>query len=248
MILGKERHIHAACFEEIDTAVVLERGTAPLVYFNAHTFPALLPPEGVVYNLENVGLQVPTTLWPEHEIWDFSERNMEAWKKAGRNVTYVPIGYHHSMERFQPRTWKDRDIDVVFSGAMNPRRFQVLEEMKYRGLNVVHVPGHLYGQERDLLLARAKLGLNMLFYEGGTFPALRVAHLVANHIAVISENCSESWGFIEEQTSVGSLARDAEALIRNESYNLEKIAMRNLQSFRRMPLVLPHADKSEPDK
>lgn len=245
MILGREQHIHAACFEEIDTAVTLERGSGSTVYFNAHAFPDLLPEpadlprgtRGVVYNLENVGIQIPPTLWPEHEIWDFSERNMDAWERAGRKVTYVPIGYHTSMERFQPLPWKDRDIDVVFAGSMNARRLEVLHEMKTRGLNVFHVT--VYGQERDEALARAKLGLNMLYYEGGTFPALRVAHLIANQIPVISENCGESWDFLEEQCPVGGLAMFAEMLIQKTESDLQEIAMKNLQAFRSMPLTLP---------
>jgi hypothetical protein len=61
-------------------------------------------------------------------------------------------------------------------------------------------PSRMYGRQRDALLARAKLALNMLFYEDGIFPSLRVAHLVANRVPVISESCREDWSFVPRST------------------------------------------------
>jgi hypothetical protein len=182
VIVGLETQTFAQCFVELDDAV--RAMTDRVVAFNAHRGEA--PPGSIIMQTENVPLQVadPRALWPEHEIWDISASNA-----AKYGATHVPVGYHPSMERFTRA--RDLDIDVVFSGAINERRAAVLNDMQARGLNVVVVPLRLYGRGRDALLARAKLAINMQFYPEGIFPSLRVAHLVANHVPVLSERTAE---------------------------------------------------------
>ncbi len=194
MILGRDRHPASACFDELEAALVaLGRGD---VVLNAHAFPDEIPPGAVVYNLENVGIQVQTDAFEGHEIWDFSARNVAAWKAAGRRATHVPIGWHPSMERFAMRPWSERDIDVVFCGCVNPRRQLVIDALRDRGLAVrVIAPGEAYGAERDEILSRSKVALNLLFHLDGTFPVLRAAHAAANRLPMIHEWADEmpSW-------------------------------------------------------
>ncbi len=241
MILGRKTHIHSSCFDEINYAVeemTFKPGIPEdreLVVFNAHMFPTRVPPNAIIYNLENVGLQVNADTFPVRRLWDFSKRNCERWvSQCGvYGVEYVPVGYHPSMERFMSF---QKDIDVVFSGTLNERRIKVLDEMRALGLNVQVVPHTLYGRGRDEYLSRAKLALNMLYYEDGTFPALRVAHLVANRVPVLSEVCNEGWDFIE-QVPVHKLAKRAAGMIRYS--DLEREAELAYQAFRNMPMELP---------
>ncbi len=178
MILGRGVHPQSACFDEIDAAV--RAMTDRVVCFNAHAF-----------NLENFSQIKPEVLdrWADHEVWDFSARNAALY-----GAKHVPVGWHPSMERFERAPVQD--IDVVFSGCINTRRMKVLEDLADRGLKVVVVPPGIYGAHRDGILARARLALNMLFYEDGVFPALRVAHLVANRVPVLSERCPEMWNWV----------------------------------------------------
>ncbi len=228
MIVGRDTQTFSQCFVEIDDAV--RAMTDRTVCFNAHRAEA--PPGSIIYQTENVPTQVadPRAMWPDHEIWDISASNA-----AKYGAKHVPIGYHPSMERFKRADVLD--IDVVFSGAINDRRAKVLNELQARGLRVVVVPVRTYGRQRDALLARAKLALNMLFYEDGIFPALRVAHLVANHVPVLSERCPEGWPFIStcEFTDIVDaterIVRDEQAARENAEYALE--------AFRAMPMVLP---------
>lgn len=237
MILGRDKHIHSACFDEIDEAVDLMSWTCqPQVVFNAHSFPHGIPEGAIVYNFENVGVQVTTGAYREHKVWDFSAKNCEVWKDAGRDVTHVPVGYHPSMERFTPA--KVKDIDVVFSGCINERRAKVLREMEELGLNVMVTPFGVYGPERDAIIARAKLALSMQYYEGGVFPALRVAHLVANNVPVLSETNPEC-AFSVHQTHERNLAQAAEGLLRDISKTGGYLARKALADFKRNPLVLP---------
>ncbi|MDE1996387.1 MAG: glycosyltransferase family 1 protein, partial [Rhizobiaceae bacterium] len=55
-----------------------------------------------------------------------------------------------------------------------------------RGLNVVHLFG-AYGQERDDAIGRAKIVLNMHFYEAAIFEVVRVSYLLANGACVVTE-------------------------------------------------------------
>jgi hypothetical protein len=225
LILGLETQTFAKCFVEIDDAV--RAMTDRPVCFNAHRSPP--PPGAIIYNLENVPKQVPdpATLWAGHEVWDFSASNA-----AKYGAKHVPVGYHPSMERFKRAPVLD--IDVVFSGAINPRRAQVLNELQSRGLRVVIVPQRFYGRQRDAILARAKLALNMLFYEDGVFPALRVAHLVANRVPVLSERCPEQWNYVPH-CDYESLATTVENAIK---YGPE-MAEHCYRRFVQQPLELP---------
>lgn len=228
MILGLSSHPAAACFTEIDEAVRQLRGKDD-VCFNAHAFPADVPPDAVVFQTENVPGQVanPAALWPDHEIWDLSRRNAEQY--GGR---HVPVGYHPSFERFKRADVLD--IDVVFTGCLNERRIAVLQALADRGLSVTAIPPGVYGAERDAVLARAKLALSMLYYSDGVFPALRVAHLVANRVPVLSERCVDGWDYIP------SVAIDmVEWCARNAITEGPAMAEHAYQRFRQTPMRLP---------
>lgn len=234
MILGRDRHPHAACFDEINDAIEdidREHGRDRIVYLRGHACE--VPLGGIAYNFENVPGQVanPRERWAGRTCWDFSARNA-----AQYDATHVPVGYHSSMTRFR-RAWI-QDIDVVFSGAMNERRQAVLDGLRSNGLRVVVAPPTGYGAPRDALLARAKLALNMLFYPDGLFPALRVAHLVANRVPVLSERCPEGWDFVPT-CSYEDLVGSATTLVRDSYSGRAKLAEETLTEFKKRPMVLP---------
>ena len=182
MILGIDRHPQAECFREIDDAV--RAMTDRNVVFNAHSFDA--PLGSIVWNLENVPIQVPDPRerWGGHEVWDGFASNAKQY-----GAKYVAIGYHPSMQRFCRAD--TLDIDVVFAGCINERRAKVLQELADRGLNVVVLAPGVYGAERDAVFARARLAINMQYYESGNYPTLRAAHLVANKVPMLSERAPE---------------------------------------------------------
>lgn len=230
MILGLPQHPPAECFRELDDA--LAALTTRTVCLNAHAFPDLIPEGAVVYQTENVPGQVPDPAWRfrGHEVWDLSARNAKHY-----GAHHVPVGWHPSMERFDRADV--HDIDVVFSGCMNERRTAVLQGLADRGLNVVLISPGVYGSERNAILARAKLALNLLYYPDGIFPSLRVAHLVANHVPVLSERCPEGWGFVPT-CEYEDLVDVAERIVRDR-VAAEDNAAHSYERFRAMPMVLP---------
>ena len=228
MICGRYDFPPSACFDEIDAAI--RQMTDRVVAFNAHMFPA--PKGAIIFNTENLE-QVPDwrERWAGHELWDMGARNCEI-----TGAKYVPIGYHPSMERFT--RGPALDIDVVFCGSINERRAKIIDGMTARGLRVQVVgPNSAYGRERDEILARAKLALNMMFYPDGMFPALRVAHLVANRIPVLSERCPGGWDIVPTCEYSG-LVDAAVRWIRDDEV-LSICANDALKAFRERAMVLP---------
>ena len=234
MILGKGTPHYGYCFEEIDKAV--SELTDRIVVFNEkHHFKA--PADSIIFNLENVPGQVNPELWADHEIWDCSERNISRYPKDV-SVKYVPMGYHPSMKRFERKPQKKRDIDVVFCGWPNERRAVILNEMRRQGLRV-EVPSYsVWGKERDELIARAKLALDMRYYEDGIFPALRSLHLVSNGVPVLAETSPEMPLWVKNHVTYDKLVSRAIELLRDEAQR-EAQAAESFSMLQSFPLTLP---------
>lgn len=211
VILSPPGYRHAAAFHEIaETLTHAIRASGHPVTLGYNRFsadaihlvlgsnlasPALaraIPAGSVIYNLEQIdagskwwheGLR---TLVERCETWDYSERNVRTFAALGvtRPVTHVPLGYAPALTRIERAPVQD--IDVLFYGSVNPRRQQLLDSLRARGLNVVQLFG-VYGTERDAHIARAKIVLNSHLYPAQIFEVARVSYLLANRKAVVSE-------------------------------------------------------------
>jgi hypothetical protein len=148
----------------------------------------------IVYNTEQVDPAVP---WmsagyfqilgdPKVVVWDYSTHNVAVLRSLGIEARHVPIGYHRAMTRIKSLMSRDVDIDVLFYGSMNERRQKVITQMGEAGLAVDAVFG-VYGAERDALIARSKVVLNMHYYEANIFEEVRVSYLLSNRCFVLAE-------------------------------------------------------------
>lgn len=159
-----------------------------------NTALAQLPGNSILYNLEQItpSSQLPPSgLWKFRHwtIWDFSPRNIERWSSLAIKAASVPIGWHPALERVPPVERKD--IDVLFLGITNHRRAATLERMKQLGLKVA-APVGVFGAERDALVANAKVVVNIHYYPTSLLETLRLAYLLANGCAVVSERSARS--------------------------------------------------------
>lgn len=169
---------------------------------------ARLPPDTILYNFEQVH-GASTWLKPVYvdlvrrfRTWDYSARNVAAWRRfvPDARVQHVPLGHVDALMRVAPAPAED--IDVLFYGSQNERRQKVLAALEARGLRV-HAAYDTYGAARDALIARAKVVLNLHFYDSRIFEVPRVAYLLANRKAVVAE--------IDEATEVDDDLRAAVA-------------------------------------
>jgi hypothetical protein len=158
-------------------------------------YPLPLAGDAVLYNLEQVQ---PGSSWFRTElldlfrryaVWDYSRRNVEALAALGIAVArLVPIGYVPELTRIAPAPAPD--LDVLFFGSLNPRRIAVIERLRAAGLRAEAVFG-VYGAARDALIARAKVVLNVHYYEAKVLEMVRLSYLLANRCCVLSEVSSD---------------------------------------------------------
>jgi hypothetical protein len=66
-----------------------------------------------------------------------------------------------------------KDIDVLFYGLINDRIAKILGDYKCSGLNI-HTSFGIYEKDRDDLIARSKLVLNLHYYDSEIFEVVRV--------------------------------------------------------------------------
>lgn len=127
-------------------------------------------------------------IFQRHRVWDYSKQNAIALNSLGVKVDQiVPIGYVKELTRIQHAP--KRDIDVLFFGSMNSRRKQIIDRMRAAGLQVISAFG-VYGKQRDELISRAKLVLNVHYYDAKVLEIVRISYLLANRCAVLSEYSS----------------------------------------------------------
>ncbi|WP_156688309.1 hypothetical protein [Mycobacterium sp. Marseille-P9652] len=157
---------------------------------------ALEPPKNpIFYNLEQLGDDLPWMTMPEfvdlfrrYPTWDYSEANVEYLASMGLpRPIYVPIGYVPQLTRIAPAA---EDIDVLFYGALNARRYAVLRELCDRGLRVKWL-SYVYGADRDAWIGRSKVVLNMHYWEAKIFAIVRVSYLLANRRPVVCEHSAD---------------------------------------------------------
>ena len=106
----------------------------------------------------------------------------------GIRAAHCGIGYAPELTRIASAP---EDIDVLFVGSVNERRLIVLKQLAERGINV-DARFNLYCSERDAFVARAKIILNVHFYDARLFEIVRVSYLLANHKCVVSETGSDT--------------------------------------------------------
>jgi hypothetical protein len=149
-----------------------------------------IPPGSIIYNLEQLGSAHLEDFYYElagrYQIWDYSPVNIARWKERRCVLPPLPveIGYVPELRRIPQNA--PRDIDVLFYGSVNEHRLQVLRQLQNAGV-CVHAVFGVYGKQRDALIARSKIVLNLHFYESKLFEAVRVSYLLANSKAVVSE-------------------------------------------------------------
>ncbi|MBV8143789.1 MAG: hypothetical protein JO184_02190 [Gammaproteobacteria bacterium] len=170
---------------------------------NEHSL-SVLPPDAIIYNSEQADRDSPWLRGPylgalkQRCVWDYSAENVCRLRAHGaRSVAFVPVGYVPELARI-PRL--SEEIDVLFYGCINPRRRQILEALRARGLKVVALFGS-YGELRDRAIASAKVVLNMHYYEAKIFEIVRAAYLLTNGKAVVAE--------VGEDTKIESDVREA---------------------------------------
>ena len=157
----------------------------------SHDEAMQLPADTVIYNAEpfpqvwQVFPQYADEVLRKYKVWDYNPENAKRLSASlGKAVEYVPLGYVPELTRIEKTDLED--IDVLFYGTVNDRRRTILDRLAATGLKVNILCG-VFGTERNAWIARSKVVLNVHSHEPGVFEIVRVAFLLANAKAVVSE-------------------------------------------------------------
>ncbi len=233
-IVSPEGYSHSKCFNEV--ALSLSNAMRELGYactitnypIEGHTHITLGAhllrpitmdelPQMIVYNLEQI---VESSQWlttgylrilGHFPVWDYSQKNIDKLSQFGINAKHVPIGYSSALSKIIPS--QKEDIDVLFYGSMNPRRWKIMQELMNLRMaakqelphfdinnqtthitcarvitpNVVHA-FDVYGVDLDRLISRSKVILNLHYYDDvQNFEIVRCSYLMANKKCIVSE-------------------------------------------------------------
>jgi SAM-dependent methyltransferase len=182
-------------------------GSAPVIRDPAHANgrelivmgPQLLPPSAstllpassILFNLEQADHKSPWMTEPylallrQRPLLDYSVRNQAALQAMGMShARLLPVGYAPGLSRVRHAAVKD--IDVLFYGSLNERRSAILNELTRQGVKVTSL-FDAYGADRDDAIGRAKIVLNVHFYDAAIFESVRVSYLLANGVCVLTE-------------------------------------------------------------
>ena len=161
-----------------------------------------LPKNFIAFQLEQKGSQwfdqnYLSLLKQASFVLEYSKRNLEFLQMSGipfEKLYYCPIFPNSlSLSDFYDRS-EDKEFDLVFYGAMNERRRKILSALKkkYKILELCNT----FGQDLYNQINRARLLLNIHFYEDADLETTRLAEAVALGIPIISESSSSD---LEEQ-------------------------------------------------
>ncbi|MDE3154301.1 MAG: hypothetical protein KGN76_04325 [Acidobacteriota bacterium] len=152
------------------------------------------PADAILYNFEQAAdssewfTRAYLDLLRRHEVWDYSQANLEYLSSRGVTGQLVPVGYAPCLTRIQPAP---EDIDVLAYGALSDRRIAILDALRARGAKVRRL-FDVYGEKRDRYIARARIVLNIHTYEARLFEIVRVSYLLANSRCVVSEEGTDA--------------------------------------------------------
>jgi glycosyltransferase involved in cell wall biosynthesis len=211
LVIRPPNYVHWEAYREV--ALTLQHGCAQLgfeaamtsdvakiegqaIIVGAHVISpeqaAMLSDDTIIYNIEHArsnwvesGNNFYLELLRRCKVWDYNEDNTSRLSLLlGKEATFVKLGYVPQLTQIRPHD--HQDIDVLFYGSMNARRRTVLDRLRAAGFVAHHAFG-VYGSERDDLIARSKIVLNIHHYEPGAFEVVRVSYLLANRKAVVTE-------------------------------------------------------------
>jgi hypothetical protein len=179
------------------------------VILGAHLLAAdenhILIPGSIIYNLEQLApnfeilgaaslSQNYFALAKKFQIWDYNPHNIAVWNKFGcaHPPRLVEIGYVPELRRIVSSP--EQDIDVLFYGSLDDSRSSRLRQLRDTNMKVCVVSG-VYGKERDDLIARSKIVLNLHRLETKLFEIVRVSYLLTNSKAVVSDVSPDMGGY-----------------------------------------------------
>ena len=178
--------------------IVIGAAHTPTYYLSQN-----LPSNTIIINLEQLydGCRWEgdyITLLSKFRVWDYSTINIEWLSKRGIKAELFHRLYSPKLETIIQLTEDNKDIDVLFYGTATEDRKQIrkLLEKALSGKNIIFCVG-LWADQKDRMIARSKVILNLHGYPSNIFESSRVCHLLSNKAFVITENSMDDADYPE---------------------------------------------------
>lgn len=125
-------------------------------------------------------------------LWEISPKLNDKWTTATSYESYyvptrIPMQVFVDFgEEIQP---VKKDIDILFYGSRHPKRVEMEENLRKRfpKKNIVFRYFDLFGEERERMIPRAKLVLNMHYWPEASLETHRIEYLMARGKCVVTE-------------------------------------------------------------
>ena len=173
-----------------DINYVLGAHLKPLSYINDD------PKRLIIVNLERLNslkygenfdlyLKLIDTL----DVIDFSSTNVEFYKrKELKEPIYIYRPWHDPIW-IRVQAEPEKEWDTCFIGSLTPRREKLINLLQHEGISV-KTAFNCYSAERDEILAKSRIALNIHAYEDSADSEIwRLGYYIANKINIVSENC-----------------------------------------------------------
>ncbi len=170
-------------------------------------------------------------------VWHLAESQVSPFRQATghERVFYLPHGYVDGFARVRHKPEQHKDIDAIFTGTLTRHRNELIAEFEQRGIRAVASKPLNFVQREDLI-ARAKIGINMKQTESWRYPSnSRFHYHLCNDSLLVSEYCpvscdlsryiveAEPDSFVDRCCEVLSTHRWAtEAIARRELFKAER--------------------------
>lgn len=147
----------------------------------------------IIYQLEQLSnhLYGLNSKWKEmlfvaDIVLEYDKTNQSLLTSFGITSTLIELKYTSSLQKIVNK--QDLDIDVLFYGALNEKRMELLRNITRTnvGRNIV-VSQSLFGQELDDYISRSKIVLNCHYYEMDIQEQVRIFYPLINNKVVVSE-------------------------------------------------------------
>lgn len=204
-----------------------------------------IPKDTIIYSLEQMRDAPECIRWCRKyrglEVWDYSMRNVEVLRKAGvENIKHFKIGYVPEISYFERNKPEDRDIDILAYMSPSPRREHIMKQFAdNKKINFVAVQS-TYGDDRDELIKRAKLVINLHNHDNQIFEMVRVTHLIQNKVPVLSERNPDTDfpDYMEDTVFTSTYNRfvDTAYKLLKKPEELDAQAEKGLEIFKKSPM------------
>lgn len=126
-------------------------------------------------------------------LWEISPKLNNKWRTTTSYESYyVPtrIPMHVFVDfGFEESKPVKQDIDILFYGGKHPKRVEMerILRKKFPKKNIVFRYFNLFGEEREKMIPRAKLVLNMHYWPESSLETHRIEYLMARSKCVVTE-------------------------------------------------------------